>query len=199
LSLAPEIRRHLERDCLVTDVASTKQVVTEKLAKIFPNYVGSHPLAGSEKRGIANAASGIFKDSLCILTPTKNTPPLALKKLMLFWRRLGCRTALLDPRAHDRILSFVSHLPHAVAFSLIASVPQDFLKFGASGLKDTTRIAASDSKLWADIFLSNKNLVQAIEEFQNNLSRIKGALKNSNRGLLTRILKQAKTKREILG
>ena len=200
LKSADIILKFIRKDSIVTDVGSTKKEIVSKLSKIFPNYVGSHPLAGSEKRGLTNASTYIFKNSLCILTPTKNTTPKALKKIKNLWNKLGARVIFLDPDTHDRILSFVSHLPHVIAFSLIDIVPDKYLKFGATGLKDTTRIALSDSRVWVDIFLSNReNMLKSIESFQNNLSRIKSAINKRDERTLIKILKKAKGKREILG
>ena len=199
LKLSQIIAKFVSKDCIVTDVGSTKKEIVSKLSKIFPNYVGSHPLAGSEKCGITNVQSGIFKDSLCILTPAKNTSPKALKKINSLWNHLGARVVFLSPDTHDKILSFVSHLPHAIAFSLIDTLPDKYLKFAANGLKDTTRIALSDSRLWADIFLSNrKNMLKAIESFQDKLSGIKSAINRRDEKTLIRIMKKAKVKREIL-
>jgi prephenate dehydrogenase len=200
LKLADIILKFVRKDCIVTDVGSTKCEIVSKLSKIFPNYVGSHPLAGSEKRGLANASTDIFKNSLCILTPARNTNPKALKKIKNLWNKLGARVIFLSPDTHDRILSFVSHLPHVIAFSLIDIVPDKYLNFGATGLKDTTRIALSDSRLWVDIFLSNReNMLKSIEHFENNLSRIKSTINKRDERTLIKILKRAKGKREILG
>jgi len=199
IGLTPKIAKIVKRECIVTDVGSTKKEIVSILGKVFPNYVGSHPLAGSEKRSITNAHAGIFKNSLCILTPTKNTPKRALNKIRVLWKRLGARTILFKPGTHDKILSFVSHLPHTVAFSLINSIPDDYLKFASTGLKDTTRIAASDSQLWADILLSNKkNMLKSIESFQHNLSKIKSAIQKKDKKGLVLILKKAQAKRTNL-
>lgn len=199
LKLSQEIRKFVSRDCIVTDVGSTKKEIVSELSKIFPNYVGSHPLAGSEKRGVANVQPSLFKGSLCLLTPTKDTNPKALNKIKEFWRKLGARVAFLNPDTHDKILSFVSHLPHAVAFSLIATVPGKYLKFSANGLRDTTRIALSDERLWTDILLSNrKYMLESIESFQDTLSMVKSAIDNRDEKTLIRILKESKNKREIL-
>jgi prephenate dehydrogenase len=199
LSLSDKIAEFIPKDCIVTDVGSTKKEIVSRLSRIFPNYVGSHPLAGSEKRGIANIASGIFKNSLCILTPVKSTNPKALKAVKALWDNLGAKTVILSPDTHDATLSFVSHLPHAVAFSLIDTVPLECLRFAASGLKDTTRIAMSDEKLWTDIFLSNrKNMIDSIDCFQNKLSAVKRAILKKDAKKLTAILRKAKNKREVL-
>lgn len=105
----------------------------------------------------------------------------------------------MSPENHDKILAFTSHLPHIAAFSLIESVPQQYLKFASRGLKDTTRIASSDRELWADIFLSNrKNILKGIAVLERNLASIKSALNNKDRKSLVKILKRAKEKREKL-
>lgn len=199
LKLSQEIGKFVSKDCIVTDVGSTKKKIVSKLSKIFPNYVGSHPLAGSEKHGVANVQTGLFKGSLCLLTPTKDTSPKALKKIKDLWSNLGATVAFLNPDTHDKILSFVSHLPHAVAFSLIGTVPDKYLKFSANGLRDSTRIALSDSRLWTDIFLSNrKYMLESIEVFQNKLSAVKSAINNRDEKALIKILNKSKCKRETL-
>ncbi len=199
LDSAERISKIVKPGCVVTDVGSTKRRIVSRLEKVFPGYVGSHPLAGSEKRGIFNADSGIFRGTLCILTPTRKTDKAALNKIRKLWASLGARVILLPPDEHDKILSFVSHLPHVAAFSLISIVPGGYLKFAASGLKDTTRVAASDAVLWSDIFLSNpKNISKAISSFRDVLSRIKSAVDRNDRRSLTAILKKAKKKRESL-
>lgn len=199
-SEAVKISKLIDKKCIVTDVGSTKQELVSCLEKFFPRYVGSHPLAGSEKRGIFNADKNLFKNSLCILTPTKSSDHAALNKLNSLWKRLGARTVFLKPETHDQILAFVSHLPHLVAFSLINSIPAAHLKFAASGLKDATRIAASDSELWAEIFLSNrKNILKKIDVFQREILEIKSALQRKDKLPLLSILKKAKSKREKLG
>ncbi len=200
LNLAQTMLKFIRRDCIVCDVGSTKQEIVSKLSKIFPNFVGSHPLAGSEKRGVSHASSDIFKNSLCILTPVRNTNRKALEKIEKLWHQLGVKTVFLSPATHDRALSFVSHLPHVLAFSLMGIIPPKYLKLGANSLKDTTRIAVSDSRLWADIFLSNrKNILNSIQIFQKNLSRIQSAVNKKDKKLLIKILEGAKNKREILG
>lgn len=199
MELAPRIAKIIPKDCIVFDVGSTKQEIVRKLDRIFSSYVGTHPLAGSEKRGVINSKAGIFKGSLCILTPTVNTNKKAFLKIRKLFVRFGSKIFLLSSADHDRVLAFVSHLAHISAFSLINAVPGEYLKFSAGGLKDTTRIAASDSEVWADIFLSNRrNILRAIELLQNNLSKIKLAIMNKDRKAIDLILKQAKGKRDNL-
>lgn len=200
MELSPAVSRIIRPDCIVTDAGSTKEEIVAKLNRIFPKFVGSHPLAGSEKRSIANACPDLFRDSLCILTPGQNCDPIALAKIKKMWNSLGAKTVFFKPGAHDKILSFTSHLPHLAAFSLIGAVPKRYLKFAASGLKDATRIAASDGELWRDIFLSNrKNMLKAIKLFRQSLAQIEAAVRKQDKKLLVQILRKAKKKREILG
>lgn len=199
LSLAPKVAALVKKNCIVTDIGSTKEEIVLKLEKIFPKYVGSHPMAGSQKHGVVNANAAIFKNSLCLVTPKENTDKEALRKVVKFWNKLGIRVVLLTPINHDKIMSFVSHLPHIAAFSLIKAVPAEYFKFSSSGLKDTTRIAASEAELWTDIFLSNrKNMLLAITELEKILGSIKSTINNKDRALLTKILRGAKEKRNIL-
>jgi prephenate dehydrogenase len=200
ISLRNRILKYITKDCIITDVGSTKEKIVSSLGSLMFNYIGSHPLAGSEKRGIINASPCLFEGSLCILTPTKSTNPKAVKNITKFWNKVGAKTVILTPKAHDRALSFVSHLPHAVAFSLINAVPQELLRFASGGLKDTTRIAASDTTLWKDILLSNrKNLLNAIRLFENNLKKIKSAIKNNDRQALGKIILKSGKIRKSLG
>lgn len=200
LSIAKKIAKKLKKDCIVIDVGSTKEKIVSKLSAVIPNFLGCHPLAGSEKRGAANIAEGIFDGSLCILTPDRKTKKDTLRKIKLLWAKLGAQVVILSPEKHDRVLAFTSHLPHAVAFSLIDSVPRNFLNLSSSGLKDTTRIAGSDEAIWSEVFLSNRaNLLKALSIFQMSLAALKLALENHDKSLLVKILKAAKNKREKLG
>jgi prephenate dehydrogenase len=200
LALAPKISRIIKKEAIVADVGSTKFKIVSALDKIFPRFVGTHPLAGSEKRGMAYAGADIFQGSLCILTPTSRTERRALAKIRRLWSLLGAKTAVMNPQQHDQILSFASHLPHIAAFSLINSVPEKCLPFSSGGLKDTTRIASSESELWSAIFLSNrKNLLKAIGIWERRIQDIKSAIQQGDRKRLDSILKGAKKKRDTTG
>ncbi|MCM8781200.1 MAG: prephenate dehydrogenase [Candidatus Omnitrophica bacterium] len=197
IKLASRLSEIIDKGCLVMDVGSTKREVVSVLEKTFTNYVGSHPLAGSEKRGIFNANPDLFKGSICILTPTKNTRQENIKRIQKLWSLLGTRVVVMSPELHDKILSFSSHLPHIVAFALINAIPTDYLRFGSTGLRDTTRIAGSNSYLWADIFLSNsKNIINSIQSLQHNLLQIKSAIQRVDRKTLIKILRRAKQRRQ---
>jgi prephenate dehydrogenase len=193
---ACRISKIVKPECIICDVGSTKEAIVSKLTLLIPHFVGSHPLAGSEKRGIKNAATGLFKNSLCILTPVKSTDKKALLKIKKLWICLGAKVITISPKLHDQILSFVSHLPHVISFTLINSISPKYFRFSASSLKDTTRIAASDPGLWLDIFFSNrKNILAATQIFEHRLAELKKALINKDRKSLQRILVKAKDKR----
>lgn len=199
LSIAPRLARILKPSCVVTDVASAKAKIVARLEKIFPNYLGSHPMAGSEKHGILHAKAELFTHSLCILTPTRRTNKRTLAMVKNLWNALGARIVCLSPEEHDEIIAFVSHLPHAAAFSLINAIPLGYLRFSASGLRDTTRIASSDNKLWASIFLANrKKIVRGIASLEKELKQLKNILHNNDYALLARFLLKANKKRASL-
>ena len=184
-----QIAKLLKPDCIVIDVASTKQMVVEELDGLLPNFVGCHPLAGLEKNGVAFARKDIFNNSVCILTPTEKTDKNALRKVRSMWKRLGVKVFQMTPEDHDTALGFTSHLPHAVAFSLKRSLPREYIKFCAGGFKDTTRIAASNAQLWSEIFLSNRKcLLEAIKVFESNLSELKSAVVRNDRKSLVDLL-----------
>lgn len=199
LTLGTKIAKYVLPGAIISDVGSTKQQITSVLDRLFPNYVGAHPLAGSEKRGVKNSKPDLFNDSICILTPTRNTDEGALLKIRKLWSSIGAKVVLLPSNEHDKITAFISHLPHIAAFSLVNTVPYEYMSYCSSGFKDATRIAASGSELWSDIFLSNQeNVLKAVDLFQNNLSKLRQAIVNKDRKSLDGILRKAKEKRERL-
>lgn len=200
INIGLKISKKIKKDCVVIDVGSSKEAIVSKLSRVIPNFIGCHPLAGSEKKGIVNFQTGIFSGSICIITPNAKTNRRALNKVKLLWKRLGSQVIMLTSKKHDQILAFTSHLPHILAFSLMNTISDKFLKLSSGGLKDSTRIAASDPELWSQIFLSNRdNLLSAISSFQRKLDLFKLALRNKNNKLLTKILEAAKEKRKKLG
>jgi len=202
ISLAKEISPFLKKGAIVTDVGSTKAVVVKRVEKIFSPkifFVGAHPLAGSEKRGVEEAKEGLFKGVVCIITQSKRTRPEALKKISRLWKTLGARVVVMEPGRHDRILSKVSHLPHMAAVALVLSLDKREIGFGAGGLRDTTRIASSDPVLWQDIFLTNrKELLRAVDKFRKNLEKLVLGIKHTDAKLLFSLLKEAKQRRDLL-
>jgi len=200
INLGSKIAQKIKKDCIVIDVGSTKERIVSKLSPLIPNFVGCHPLAGSEKKGVANSRESIFEGSVCIITPAVRTAADVLNKVKLFWEILGSRIVILSAKKHDQVLSLTSHLPHLVAFSLISSIPNRCLGLSSNGLRDTTRISSSDAAIWSEVFLSNRsNLLSALLIFQSKLTALKLALKSKNKKQLIKILLKAKKKREKLG
>jgi len=194
--IAPSVSKVIKNDCILTDVGSTKKEIVLKLEKLFHNYIGSHPLAGSQNAGLTFADAKIFKDSLCILTPTKKTLPEVIKKITVFWNKMGAKVELLSPSLHDKILSYTSHLPHLVAFALMELIPSKYLNYSATGLRDTTRIALSLPELWRDIFISNrKEVLISLKDFGNKLYTLEKIISKKDVKSLYLFLKKAQRKR----
>jgi prephenate dehydrogenase len=195
-----KIREKIKKDCIVIDVGSTKACIVSALSGRIPNFLGCHPLAGSEKKGVANLKENIFKGSICIITPAAKTNRRTLNAVKLLWKKLGAHTVILSASKHDEILALTSHLPHLLAFSLIGAIPDQYLALSSSGLKDSTRLSASDANLWSEIFISNRsNLLAALSLFEAKLTVLKRVLNNKNKQGLVRILHRAQLKRENLG
>lgn len=200
LTLAKKITRIAKKECVLFDVGSTKEKIVLALEKLFPNYIGTHPLAGSQKYGIKYAQADLFQHSLCVLTPTAKTKKKVQRIVKNLWERLGAKVVTISAKRHDKIIAFVSHLPHAVAFTLMELMPDEYLNFAASGLKDTTRIAASHPVLWRDIFFTNrKATLKTLKAFEKSLCKFKSLLLTRDRRGLYRFLLRAKTKRQGLG
>ena len=196
LNILPELNKFVKKDGLIIDVGSTKLEITRLAKKSGLNFIGCHPLAGTEKKGPQNAKAGLFKDSLCVITPSAEVKKENLKKIEIFWQALGAKPKVLDAATHDRIIAFTSHLPHIVVFSLINCIKGPYLKFAAGGLKDTTRIGQSDPLLWRDIFLTNrKELLKAIKDFKKSLNRLEALVYKNQPNKLESYLKEARDKR----
>ena len=158
INILPKLKNLITKDCLIIDAGSTKSEIIKTAEKHKLRFIGGHPLAGMEKKGPENARADLFKNSLCLLVVPKKYNPQDLNRVKKLWEALGARTLVLNSARHDRILAFTSHLPHVVVFSLLDCLRSDYLKFGAGGLKDTTRIGLSDPLLWKDIFLTNRHI-----------------------------------------
>ncbi len=193
---------HLRRGCIVTDVGSSKQLIVTAAHKYLPDhvfFVGSHPLAGSEKTGISHSSAELFQNATCIMTPTDTTHRIAKERIKLLWSKVGSHVKFMPADEHDKILGYVSHLPHVVAYALMETIPSEFLPYAAQGLKDTTRIAGSSNQMWTDIAVSNKkNIIKAIDEVAKNLSLIRKAISTDDQKTLLNIFKNAKVKRDSL-
>jgi prephenate dehydrogenase len=191
IDLLPRINPFIKKGCIVTDTGSTKGQIVETADKILSKdvyFVGGHPIAGSEKYGIDSADPHLFQDKTYILTPTKDTNLLALKKIFLLIKIINAKRLILDPLEHDRIVGAVSHLPQIMAVSLTNMIGElgqqenndNYFKAIGEGFKDMTRIASSPYKMWEDICETNQeNILEMIQEFRNYLRIIEDKLKNN--------------------
>jgi prephenate dehydrogenase len=199
LTAAPSCRA----GTLITDAGSTKAEIVAKVESTLPPQVlfaGSHPLAGSEKRGPENAKADLFDGRLTLITPTAKTPTEACQRAEAFWRGLGCRVKLISPQEHDERLALTSHLPHLAAAALAGILPRELIELTASGFRDTTRLAASDPELWTAIFRQNgRSVVQALGSFQDRLKEFESAMLADDSTTLQRLLSEAKKVRDDLG
>lgn len=194
---------HCPEGTLITDVGSTKRSIVEALDEQLPRgcrFLGSHPMAGSEKIGPSNASADLFDGRITVLTPTKNTQASDFDRLEQFWTSLGSMVVRMPPDEHDRAVALTSHLPHAVAAALAAAVPEDIFRLAGTGLKDTTRVASGGPEVWAPIFTLNRDhILAALAVFQRNLDALRGAIHDGNEDELKRILTLAKKSRDALG
>ena len=160
--LARKIVKFIPRGAVVTDVGSAKAPVVKALARIFQQrgkFAGSHPMAGSEQAGFGAARADLFDRAVCIVTPHANANQTTIRKIAAFWRLLGCEVRTLPPGEHDRVIAFVSHLPHFLAAALIDLVCAEdpgWLRFSGNGLRDATRVASGPPEMWAEIFDTNR-------------------------------------------
>ncbi|OHB73157.1 MAG: hypothetical protein A2Z25_18440 [Planctomycetes bacterium RBG_16_55_9] len=197
-----DIAGALPSGCIVTDVGSTKMLPHRWAAERLPKsvyYVGSHPIAGSEQRGVEFARDDLFERAMCILTTTKATDRRAVQILNGFWSELGCFVQLMTPAEHDRIYASVSHLPHVMAVALINANRRADLKFAGKGFIDTSRIASGPANIWADVLLTNtRNVAKGIDRAIAELMRLKKEIRNENRSQIVKMLESARDKRNEL-
>jgi prephenate dehydrogenase len=200
--LIRQIAPALAARAIVTDVGSTKRSVVKFAEAHLPKsaqFIASHPIAGSEKRGVEYSRADLFNNRLCILTPSAQSDSIALKRVEKFWKMLGMRTLRMTPKEHDRLLGDISHLPHLVAAALVAMQDDAGLKICGKGFLDTTRIAGGDGGLWRDIFLDNAdNLKSAIRRLKSQLEDVEKMLEITGFSELQAWLDAAAKRREKL-
>jgi len=183
-ALLPVVWQALPADAVLTDVGSTKAAIVETaeaLGRTRPlAFVGSHPMAGSEQAGYRVSRPDLFRGATVILTPTERTDSHAVKRVGAFWEALGGRLVTLDPVTHDRATAAISHLPHLVADALVDAVVRmdpRFFEIAGRGFKDTTRIAASEARVWREIFQDNRaGLAEALAAFRAALDGLERLL-----------------------
>ena len=201
------INKKLTHKTILTDVGSSKEnnyKIAKKKLKRGISWISSHPISGSEVSGPEHGDANLFNDRWCILIKEKKTDKNKLKVLSKFWKKLGSKVVIMDAKKHDIIFSLTSHLPHLIAYNLIQTATEfekrkryNLLNFSAGGLRDFSRIAASNEIMWRDIFFSNKkNISQVIDLFIKNLKSFKRNIRANNNKVIIRKLKDAKKVRQ---
>jgi len=183
---------------VMTDVGSTKETILADVHRmgITPSFVGSHPMAGSDRTGVEYASAELFEGRVVIVTTGSEVDPICLNRIEEFWRSLGARVILMGPHEHDEAVASISHLPHLLAAALAEFTPERWIDVAASGWASTTRVAAGDPELWRQIFEENREcLVNAFRTFEDRLQVWKNAIETGDTQQLLHLLSAAQTKR----
>lgn len=204
-----DIAPHLSHEAIVTDVGSTKGSVVEaaraELGAAFPRFVPGHPIAGREYSGVEHSEAALFADKTFICTPVDETDADAVRRLEALWRAVGCRLERMTPEEHDSVFAAVSHLPHLLAFALVAQIaaqPGAKRKFAlaGAGFRDFTRIAASSPAMWSDICVANRAaLSEQLREHRRLLEHLQRALDEADGPALQRVFSQSATTQSQAG
>lgn len=200
------IKHLVTADMMLMDVGSTKQDVVDAARRIlgamFGSFVPAHPIAGKELSGVDHADGNLYTGRQVILTPTAKTNVAQLKLAEAVWSALGCQVKVMPPEAHDAAFAAVSHLPHLLAFALMKSITSQekgeaFLDLAGTGFRDFTRIAASDPKMWHDIFLANRiQMTEQIDYFKQTLDVLSSMIANNDSTSLSTALAKASHERK---
>ena len=200
-SVLAAIAAHAGPATVVTDAGSTKQDVVAAARAAFGARIGrfvpAHPIAGTEHSGAAAAFATLFRDRVTVIAPLPETAPDALSKVRSIWETCGARVIELDPARHDRIFAAVSHLPHVLAFALVAELAsrpdaRDLFAHAASGFRDFTRIAGSSPEMWRDIAIANRAaILEALADYRAMLDRMAAAIASGDGDALERLFAQA--------
>ena len=205
-TLTEQMLPALKCNAVVTDVGSAKASVVAELESLVADagahFVGSHPMAGAEKTGVAAARADLFVDAVCVITPTASSKPHIVKQLEELWSNVGGRPLKLPPELHDDLVSRSSHLPHVIAAELANYVlspvhPKEQALLCANGFRDTTRIASGSTEMWRDICLANrKNLGRVLGVFIEDLQEFQLALETGDRKSIDEFFEKAKQRRD---
>ncbi|MGC9454656.1 MAG: prephenate dehydrogenase [Phycisphaerae bacterium] len=190
----------LDDDAVVTDVGSTKAFVVRAAQRALGRdgpFVGSHPMAGSEKKGVAHASADLFEGATCVITPMPAAPAAAAERIEKLWRSLGMRTLRMSPEQHDRAVAAVSHMPHALS-AILALLPEDEqLDVAATGFRDMTRLAGGDPEVWRDILVTNRDaIVESLDAMDESLARLRDMLELADAPGIEALLGEAKARRD---
>jgi prephenate dehydrogenase/cyclohexadieny/prephenate dehydrogenase len=205
-----KINKFITNKTIITDVGSTKELSSKKVKQQLKKnitWIPSHPIAGSEVSGAEYGDKNLFKNKWCVLIKEKSINKTHLSRLRLFWKKLGSKVITMNSKQHDIIFSITSHLPHLIAYNLVKTATDfekgkkfNLIKFSAGGLRDFSRIAASNEVMWRDVFFSNqKNIISAINLFIKNLKAFKRdiSVKNSNE-IIKKLIDTKKVRKKII-
>ena len=209
-NLILKMNKFLSPKTIMTDIGSSK-IESSKIIKKFLRkdviWITSHPIAGSEVSGPEHGKQDIFENKWCVLINEKNTRKNHLTLLIKFWKKIGSKVVIMSPEKHDKIFSITSHLPHLIAYNLVKSAQDfekiqnyDLIKYSAGGLRDFSRIAASNEIMWRDIFFDNKkNISKAIDLFIKNLNSFKKDINSkNNKSILRKLIQTKKVRTRII-
>ena len=209
-NLILKMNKFLSPRTIMTDIGSSK-IESSKIIKKFLRkdifWTPSHPIAGSEVSGPEHGKQDIFENKWCVLIKEKNTKKIHLNLLNKFWKKIGSKVVIMSPEKHDKIFSITSHLPHLIAYNLVKSAQDfekiqnyDLIKYSAGGLRDFSRIAASNEIMWRDIFFNNKkNISKAIDLFIKNLNAFKKDINaKKNKSILKKLIQTKKVRSKII-
>ena len=208
-NIIQKLNQRLKKGSLITDVSSTKQNVIKLKNKILNKkliWISSHPIAGSEVSGPEYGDKNLFLNKWSVIIREKKQNSKKINLLKKFWKKIGSKVFLMDSVNHDKIFSITSHLPHLIAYNLIKTAQdsqkiqkKNLIKYSAGGLRDFSRIAASNEIMWRDIFFNNDNIIKAINLFTKNLNSFKKIIKNkNNKKLLSRLSSSKKVRTQII-
>lgn len=191
----------IPREAIVTDVGSIKEPIINTWENLHPLFIGSHPMAGTEKKGVDSGFEGLFKNAKWIITPTENTIPNAVRTISKLIKSMDCEICQASPKEHDAAVSLISHLPIYLASALIEtaytkndkSLLELTQKLAATGFADTSRVGGGNEKLGLDLAMNNQvNVLNAINNFKNKLNTLESLIEEKNWELLSNKLAEAK-------
>ena len=208
-NIVGKLNKNLNSNCLITDVGSTKMNTIKLKNKILNkklSWISSHPIAGSEVSGPEHGNRNLFLNKWCVIIKEKKQNKKKVSILKRFWKKIGANVVLMDSIKHDQVFSITSHLPHLIAYNLIKTAQdsqkkqkKNLIQYSAGGLRDFSRIAASNEIMWRDIFFSNENIIKAIDLFSKNLSLFKKIIKNkNNKKLLSKLISTKRVRKQIV-
>ena len=208
-SAVDSIKKNLKLGSILTDTSSVKKganAIIKKMNLKNISWVPSHPVAGTEKSGPGAGSPDLFKDRWTILTPDSEVKNSDIKKISLFWESMGSKVKIMSAEDHDRILSLTSHLPHVIAYNIVKTamgddekMKKDVIRYSAGGLRDFTRIAASNPIMWKDIFIDNSDLIiDGINKFSKSLDEFKKAITEKDSKKLLEIFEKSREFREAI-